>query len=629
MPDIPEHQTTRSPRVNFHVQRLNRFLPFSAAHEQIYEEYQDDDSLSLQTVALDYVQKAIEAGARCIVLTGDAGHGKTHLCRRLIENVLGYSSREARELLRSRCDGFSSVPPSAGRSGPVLRIHKDFSELSHEHAAALLEGTAIREDETLVVCANEGRLRAVIGNSAAGAVCRRIAEQFRNSFSSGLSSESGELHIVNLNYQSVAATHDGAKSSLLRRTLNSWVADDRRWPDRSCGSCSLEHDCPILHNRRLLVEDGEATLRRVERLERLCQVIERLGHVITIREMLMLVAYLVTGGLTCESVQVRCAGGSRSDGWPWAWAFYNLLFEAPPAFSEDQLYKGIPVMSVLRRLDPGRLASRAVDQRVLNLGDVFPAKQLDLRFTMVIDGQRKVIDGASGIDEFLGNAQSRADLVKEAAMISAPVRALRRRAFFDEGDNAGTLMQQLGFRHGDTFLSLIESRLDTANMIRLKGDLIAGLHAIQGLRLARKEPTLYLTDPAFGRSDNDAAIIARRITSSEIQVLRARAAWPEQAAWRIEHSVDWIDRAVVIRVSDGARSHADLQLDLLGFECVARSGSGHVPEDFYAHEIRRIRSFLGRLAMRTVDRSSEIALFMGGAFHGVSIDSGIIQVGAR
>ena len=69
----------RISRVNNHVSRLNRYLPFSAAHEQIYEEYQTgDDGLDLLTVALDYSRRAVASGARCIVLTGDAGHGKTH-----------------------------------------------------------------------------------------------------------------------------------------------------------------------------------------------------------------------------------------------------------------------------------------------------------------------------------------------------------------------------------------------------------------------------------------------------------------------------------------------------------------------------------------------------------------------
>ena len=39
------------------------------------------------------------SGAQVIVLTGDAGHGKTHLCRRIIEGFLGYDEEEARKLI--------------------------------------------------------------------------------------------------------------------------------------------------------------------------------------------------------------------------------------------------------------------------------------------------------------------------------------------------------------------------------------------------------------------------------------------------------------------------------------------------------------------------------------------------
>jgi type II secretory pathway predicted ATPase ExeA len=73
-------------RTNFHVQRLHRFLPFDPSHEQIYEEYQkSEDSLELETEALNYLLTILPKAPRLVVLTGDAGHGKTHLCRRLID----------------------------------------------------------------------------------------------------------------------------------------------------------------------------------------------------------------------------------------------------------------------------------------------------------------------------------------------------------------------------------------------------------------------------------------------------------------------------------------------------------------------------------------------------------------
>ena len=116
---------------NSHVVRLHRFLPFSAAHDQIYEEYQTgEDNLDLETVAISYAVNAIRSGARCVILTGDAGHGKTHMCRRLLEGeLLGYSGDQARKYLQESCDGTTVIPPENGSHFPALRIHKDLSEI--------------------------------------------------------------------------------------------------------------------------------------------------------------------------------------------------------------------------------------------------------------------------------------------------------------------------------------------------------------------------------------------------------------------------------------------------------------------------------------------------------------------
>src|SRR5438046_235213 len=140
-------------RINGHVERLHRYLPFSPDHDQIYEEYQrTEDSLNIETRALQYLIRAVEAGARFIVLTGDAGHGKTHLCRRLIERHLGYSEDEARELINTACDGRGTTTARSGRPAVTpLRIYKDFSELTVPLAATQLEEAARREGEVAII----------------------------------------------------------------------------------------------------------------------------------------------------------------------------------------------------------------------------------------------------------------------------------------------------------------------------------------------------------------------------------------------------------------------------------------------------------------------------------------------
>jgi hypothetical protein len=618
----------RFPRMNGHVARLNRYLPFSAAHDQIYEEYQTgEDSLELFTVALEYSRRAVSGPARCIVLTGDAGHGKTHLCRRLIELELGYEASVSRVLLTTKCSAEEAIPHASDSAHRRLRVHKDFSELEPRAAAKLLEDCVRRDGEVLVVCANEGRLRAIVQSNGAGPVCEEISTLFERSFSNGLSSMDGSIHIVNLNYQSIAATQKGERTGLLRRTLQSWVEDGRRW--QGCASCSLIETCPIRRNRTLLVEDAGYSARRIARLEEMSEVVERLGHVITIREMLMLVSYLITGGMRCEDVHKRSATSDNTQGWQHPWAFYNLLFSPPPEMSEDRLYKGIPVLAMFRRLDPGAIAARDVDDKVLNVGEVFESGQLDLQFRLVGSGSTKLIDAAQGLDDFIGNPQSKSEQAREAEVATQAVQALRRRAVFDDVDTDRSLMSRLGFRHGDEFLGVIGERLTSPEQVRLKNLVIAGLHSIQGLRMPRSEATLHLVDPAFGRASDDAAIIARRISAAQLHLLPARNAWPSgDKVWSVCDSVDWIDRTVVVRVVErDGETTTDLGLDLLSFECVTRSASGYVSEDFYANEIRRIRVFLGRLTSQGKTDSSDITLFMDGKIQSISIDMGVIQVG--
>lgn len=621
--------------INSHVVRLHRFLPFSAAHDQIYEEYQTgEDNLDLETVALKYTATAIKAGAQCIVLTGDAGHGKTHMCRRLLEDsLLGYQPDIARQYLLDKCDGGEAISPAGNHAGARLRIHKDLSEMQPpSKAAGLLEASATRTGETLVVCANEGRLRAITSSDAAGAVCRKIGELFHASFQNGITADqSGMVHIVNLNYQSVAAASAHSSGSLLSRVMDSWVGDGRRWTEKSCGTCDHMENCPIRRNRALLAEHGEVSQTRLRRLEEMFEVIERLGYVVTIREMLMLVAYLLTGGLSCRDVDLKVTTGNGRRGWQHKWAYYNLLFGSPPGLPPDRVEKGIPVLAALRRLDPGAIAIRRVDEKILNRGDVFEPDQLDLQFEIAIGGKRTVVDAAFGIDDFNGNPQSRADLNREVEATRFAVSSLRRRAFFDEAHGEGSVMQRLGFRHGDVFLKLMLGNLSSRDSVEIKNLIIAGLHVIQGLRIGHSAATLYLVDPAFGKANANAAIVSRLLPGSDVNMQAASMAWlsSPETRWILPKSVDWIDRAVVLQILERQGETCDLPLDLLSFECVARAASGYVSDEFYANEIRRVRTFLGQLAERGRSSVESITVFMDGKPHNVSLDMGVIQVGVQ
>ena len=611
-------------KCNSHVDRLHRYLPFSPIMDQVFEEYTSSaDSINLDTKAHDYLLKAVGLGARLIVLTGDAGHGKTHLCRRLIERHLGYSEDDARSLINSSCNGIQQIAhQDRSVKALPLRIYKDFSELSIHLAALEVEKVGDRIQEVTIICANEGRLRAVLESKNAGAICAKLLNDFSESFNNGLVCRDGLDHIINLNYQSVASE---TGSSLIARTLQEWLSG-KRW--NVCQKCRHQASCPIYRNRNLLTPafDKKGELRRTK-VEGVFATAERLGAVVTIREMLMATAYFVTGGLTCEVVHKKSRAEGK--GWQPKYAFYNLLFEAPDQSIREKLHR-IPILQEIARLDPGLHAIRRVDERIINEQDQFPASDIDVVFHSGSGRNLQVVDASNGIDDINGNPRSRAERQKEAAFIEQIVRSLRRRAFFDHDLSPREVMTRLGFENGSEFLEIINGQIQPARMSKLKSRVLVGLHMLQGLRMGGKEINLHLVDPAFGSATSHAAIIARRIPAPLIKLLPMADKWEssaEKSTYAITNSVDWLDRHIVLRIKEGDEKHSDFPLNLMMFDCITRAAGGYVAEEFYAHDLRRITNFLGRIAERGSSVDDDVSLFLHGRMHSVAIDNGVIQVG--
>lgn len=616
-------------KINSHVTRMNRHLPFTPAHDQIYEEYQKDtDTLDIETKALTYLLSAVNGGAKLIVLTGDAGHGKTHLCRRLLEKYLECTSAKARELLLSSCDGTARISGDGHTSLKTpLKIHKDFSELEINEAKKFINEISLEDNCITVICANEGRLRAVISRGEKGGISEEIERVFAGSFDTGLCTLDGRLHIINLNFQSIAGS-DSVDRSILGSAIKRWAEDGGKW-NKSCGSCANQDKCPIYKNRNLLSEsEGGLGASRLNRLEEIFATVERLGGVVTVREALMSVAYLLTGGLVCENVHDKCRS-NKSDGWQHEYAFYNLIFSRPSTIPLDRLVKGIPVLGSLLKLDPGKKAIREVDDRLLNEANVFKHNGLDLNFRLLLDGQYKNIDAAYGIDEINTNPTNKKERQQEAEQISKVITALRRRAFFDDSESHGTLLERLGFKFGDIFCEILSGGLTSQKTIQYKSQLLSGLHMIQGVKLALKANFLYLVDPAFGKATSEAAIISRQIPSNQIQMVPMRDGWDltdGEMDQSLVSSVNWIDRHIIIRFESVGGAHDDLVLDLMAFECVLKAGTGYVAEEFYSHDLQRIRNFLARIAEKGKSEDGQINLFMAGQIFSVSLDENIIQV---
>jgi hypothetical protein len=603
------------PKTNPHVERLHQFLPFDASHDKIYAEYQVDNALSLDTRAQAYINEIVSEGrVRVIILTGDAGHGKTYLCRQLIQDYLECKAPEARLKLINECsDGRLIMPIQQGDKKLPLRIFKDFSEYAIDVAVGYLESALADTEAITVICVNEGRFRAVLEESN-DRMAAELYSLFSESFTNGKASVSGIWHIINLNYQSVATEEI---RGLLENATYQWL-DGRSWS--ICQSCDSKKKCPISRNADLLSENNK---EKVKRLACVFSVAERLGTVITIRDMLMALAYLFTGGLKCKDVHDRAG----KTGWQNAYAFYSLLFVPPKEISPDQLSR-IPVLETFRLLDPGRRSERSIDDELINRQGVFEHGLLDLQFSCTI-GTRIHVDAANGIDEITGNARNRSEHHQERVIAGGIVSHLRRRYFFHNVNSGHDALKRLGFEYADEFVWLLKNEQDAARKAKIKTTLVAGLHTLQGMNIGADRASLYLVDPAFSMASNRAAIISRKIAGNVISIIKQSEVWPsgKNEKYEIPSSVDWLEREIILQVKRGSDAKtATLSLDIMAFDFLMRAASGFVSENFYSHEIRRILNFLGRLAEQG-EISGTIDAVIRGDFYAISIEEGdVIQV---
>ncbi len=567
--------------VNVHVSRLQRYLPFGPGHDQIYEERSDPSQLrTIETEASRTLEAFVrDPETRLVVLTGDAGHGKTHLCRVVLESALGVTPVEAQGLLRNGGDGAHEL----GRVGDrALFVVRDLSEL-RQSAGPCLEDAVTSENRVTLVCANEGKLRQVVADRPEQlGVLRETLEETQRS--GRVSIEQG-IVVLDLNYQSITA---GGEKSFLTGILNQWALDGRRWS--VCSKCDARDVCPIRSNRfQISGEDDEsAGTNRREGLSLLLRVAEQSGTSITIREALILVAFALTGGTSCEEVQ-EDPGATREDFR--GRSYFQVLFDPP--LKKDQRAT-LPLLESLARLDPGRNAIRSVDEAL-------------------VSGPRDDLD-PDALTSSAGKPSTRRQLRSEAERHRAALAALRRRDYFDlrtneewkrlRGEDLPTVprAERLGFRHHADFEAVIGAE-EGGTPPSLRDLILVGLEAVQDVRRGNKQMTRFsVVDPAYGNVAGLASILANEVSVKRVAVLPQKNHWDSisQDERLLSNLVDWVDRRVVVRFSHPESEDVTVELDLLQFEFVLRSAQGLASRSFFQGDIRRI---VARLNLLAQDRS--------------------------
>ena len=581
------------------VDQMIRYLPFNAQAGNLFEEHVSaaDAPEPYETKTFEFVlQLLTDPEVSLIILTGDAGHGKTHLCRRILERS-GLPPEEAVALMKTAKAGEEPIQlPDSDRG---IRVVKDLSEFPEDRGAEIL--ISILADRAVgIVSANEGRLRSVVGRRSEdlGVILKTLEEGIRH----GHTTIDGQVHIINLNFQSV--TPDGG--GFLEHLLDNWTRDNRRWV--SCSGCAAADTCPIFENKEYLGEKGADGDRRRDGFVQLVRTAEQTGYVLTIRETLILAAYLITGGATCDAVHQmhrRNASAQMRD-----LKLVQLLFDR--ALSDREATQ-LGVLQRIRRYDPGVLPHRDVDEQAIR--DLEDEDRL---------GQHAWFGSAAG--------QTRRQKREEARGLRQEVRTKRRESYFEapRPGRAGMLdrARRTGLYHYPEFDHVQGEDEDPKGMRGLIERVVHGLHVIQGIRPSDRSH-LHLVDPAFSRSSSHTSVIALRIPKRDLWLWGLHEFWRHRDAEhevRLVDAVDWLDRSVCL--CEGKESPKELiSLDLLQFEFVLRAADGVAFSRFHAADRRRILSLLAEIAEASESGDDEIRFVMADTVKRIVLErDGTIEV---
>jgi serine/threonine protein kinase len=301
---------------------------------------------------------------RLVVVTGNAGDGKTAFLQRVEDHFRGLGaavevlpggngSRWTYHGLDYETNYDGSQDEGDVESDAVLtRFFAPFSGDVHGG----ISGKAVR-----LIAINEGRLLDFLDHGPESSRFRKLRE-FLVGGVHGEAAPKGVL-VVNLNLRSVTA---GGAESLVERQLRSLLADLLWAP---CEGCAFNGRCPLKHNADTLRDEASGSAVR-ERVRRLFEVVHlrRRAHV-TMRDLRSALSWLLLRDHGCDDVARLFGSLDRSQEWEVRGARDQLVHLAyPAAFMADDGARRETVddrlVRLLREADVGLVDEPRLDRRL-------------------------------------------------------------------------------------------------------------------------------------------------------------------------------------------------------------------------------------------------------------------------
>ncbi|MCM3729906.1 hypothetical protein M3226_30755 [Neobacillus cucumis] len=446
------------------VYYLDQYNVLSPNHSKIYDEYTIDPGkensyvFKIETKIEDTLINIFQNNPQSVILTGNAGDGKTRLCR-IVHDYFSKSNLEGWPE-----EGIIEFTFLHGK----LRIVKDLSELKDDvikRELLTLQNyiTSNHMDKIYyLIAANEGKLTKFLSqNPDLLELADKVSSRFKSQ-----ENNTDSFSVFNL--------LDVTSSVYVERLLEKWNQPENWSP---CTDCAKSNRCIIYLNHKRTVKK-EIQQRLVEQYK----LLDYLDTHITIREMLIHISYMLTGGYTCDDIN---NGDYKKLEEQTKKAYYQNFYGHE---LDENAFSEMKALKIFKSLDPGNYSHSTIDDFIIN-GDINGDPETE-------EIHKELFDDS--LDLQLGYFLKKLRLYRDynaendLSIIEEWIPRLRRKFFFEvRNELLFNANQLLPFEYINQYQNLFNN---TKNQSLIKRSLINGLNRIFSGRLTEFNKNLLATN---------------------------------------------------------------------------------------------------------------------------------------
>ena len=441
--------------VNPFVTYLDKFNVLSPNHSKIYDEYTHDDSaeqsfeFTISTKVESYLSSIFSNNPHSVILTGNAGDGKTRLCRLIHDQFSNCKLENWPE------DGIITVKYEKG----IIKIVKDLSELKEEIIYGILselQQYVQNEHEERIfylIAANEGKLTKVLSKYKD---LDFIRQQIITRFDS-YENNNHNLSVINL--------LDVTSSVYVGKVLEEWN-DEKYW--QVCNKCEKNKQCIIFLNHE---RTSRAEVR--EKMIGQYRILDYLETHITLREMLIHMSYVLTGGYVCADIWKADYKQVKEHARKVYYQNFYGIGVGEEAFSEMRALK------VFKSLDPGIYSHFPIDDFIVN-GDINGDPGLEEIHQQVFDNDLDMeFDHVRKKLQFYRNYGE-----EDQEFLANWIPRLRRKLYFElDNKEYFNTLRLVPFEYVSEYIELFDN---SQAQSKIRRDLVNGLNRAFSRRLVEK-----------------------------------------------------------------------------------------------------------------------------------------------